>query len=50
LPLPPDAVTVTVELPPWQRIAVAVAAAVTAEGSVIVMEVVDLQPFASLTV
>jgi hypothetical protein len=48
--VPPDAVTVTVELPPWQRIALAVAAAVTAEGSLIVTEVVEVQLFASLTV
>jgi hypothetical protein len=48
--VPPDAVTVTVELPPWQRIAVAVAVVVTAEGSLIVIDAVEVQLLPSLTV
>jgi len=48
--VPPVADTVTVELPPLQSIAVADEEATNAVGSVIVIVVVDVQPFASVTV
>jgi hypothetical protein len=47
--VPPDAVTVIVELPPLHKIAVAVAVAVIIEGSVIVTVVVAVHPLASVT-
>ena len=42
--------TVTVEEPPLQRIAVAEDDATSADGSLIVTEVVAVQPLASVTV
>ncbi|MFA6234570.1 MAG: hypothetical protein WC824_10365, partial [Bacteroidota bacterium] len=48
--VPPLAVTVTVELPPLQRIADAFADTTNNVGSVIVAEAVDVHPFASVTV
>jgi len=48
--VPPVALTVTVELPPWQRIAVLVELAPRALGSVIVPVVVAVQLLASVTV
>lgn len=48
--VPPVAVTVTVELSPWQRIGVADAAAMSAGGCVIVTVAVAVQLFASVTV
>ena len=48
--MPPEAVTVTVELPPKHGIAVAEELAVSSVGCVIVIEVVAVQPFASVTV
>lgn len=48
--VPPEAVTVTAELPPLQAIAVAAAVALTTDGSVIVTVVIAVQLFASVTV
>jgi len=48
--VPPVALTVTVAEPPLQSIAVADDEATNAVGSVIVIVVVDVQPFASVTV
>jgi hypothetical protein len=48
--VPPVALTVTVELPPWHRIAVLVELADSASGSVIVPVVVAVQLLASVTV
>lgn len=48
--VPPLAVTVTVELPPLQAIAEAPAVTPSADGSVIVTDVVAVQLFASVTV
>jgi len=48
--VPPVAVTVTVELPPLQRIGVALDEAISSGGSVMVTEVVSVQPFTSVTV
>ena len=48
--VPPVALTVTVAEPPLQSIAVADDKATNAVGSVIVIVVVDVQPFASVTV
>ena len=47
--VPPEAVTVTVDVPPLQSIGVATTEMVHSGGSVIVTEVVLLQPFASVT-
>jgi hypothetical protein len=47
---PPEAETVTVEVPPLHRIGVAVAEAISSPGAVIVMEVVVVQLLASVTV
>ena len=49
IPSPPDPVTVIVVLPPLQATLPAVAAIVTAEGSVIATDVVTEQPLASVT-
>jgi hypothetical protein len=48
--VPPDAVTVIVELPPLHNIAVAVAVVVNTDGSVIVTVVVAVHPFVSVIV
>ena len=48
--MPPAAVTVTVELPPLHRIAVADELAVSCVGCVMVPVVVAVQPLASVTV
>jgi hypothetical protein len=48
--VPPVALTVTVELPPWQRIAVAEELGLNASGSVIVPLVLAMHPLASVTV
>ena len=48
--VPPVAVTVTTAVPPKQEILVADELAVNTEGSVMVVEVVVVQPFASVTV
>ena len=48
--MPPEAVTVTVELPPKHRIGVADELAVSCVGCVIVIEVVAVQPRLSVTV
>ena len=48
--VPPEPVTVTVELPPLHKIVVADEAAVNIVGSVTVTEVVAVQPLASVTV
>ena len=48
--VPPVALTVTVELPPWHRIAVLEELATTALGCVIVPVVVEVQLLASVTV
>jgi hypothetical protein len=48
--VPPDAVTVTVEFPPPQMIGVALAAAVSCGGCVIVTVAVAVQLLASVTV
>ena len=50
VPVPPLAVTVTVELPPLHRIAVLEELATTALGCVIVPVVVEVQLLASVTV
>ena len=49
-PVPPAAVTVTVADPPLQEILVEVEPAVKIVGSVTVMLVVAVHPFASVTV
>jgi hypothetical protein len=49
-PIPPFPVTVTVAVPPLHEILVAVEPAVNAVGSVTVMLVVAVHPFASVTV
>jgi hypothetical protein len=49
-PVPPFPVTVTVEVPPLHKILVAVDPAVSKVGSVTVMLVVAVHPFASVTV
>ncbi len=48
-PVPPVAVTVTVDDPPWHKMAVAVAAAVSAAGSVMVIDAVAVQLLSSVT-
>jgi hypothetical protein len=48
--VPPVAETVTVDEPLLQSIAVADDEATSAAGSVTVIDVVDVQPFASVTV
>ena len=48
--MPPEADTVTVELPPLQAIAEALAVTVIADGSVMVTVAVSVQLFASVTV
>ncbi len=48
--VPPTAETVTVAEPPLQRISVAEDDATSAAGSDIVIDVEDVQPFASVTV
>ena len=48
--VPPVAVTVTTAVPPKQEILVADELAVKAEGSVMVVEVDVVHPFASVTV
>ena len=48
--MPPDAEIVTVEVPPKQEIALALAVAVTAVGCDIVPVVVAVHPLASVTV
>ena len=48
--VPPVADTVTTAVPPKQEILVADELAVSAEGSVMVVEVVVVHPFASVTV
>jgi hypothetical protein len=48
--VPPAALTVTVELPPWHRISVLDELATIALGSVIVPVVVAVQLLASVTV
>ena len=48
--VPPVAVTVTVEVPPLHCIGVAEAFAISAGGSVTVIDVVAVHPFASVTV
>ena len=48
--MPPVALTVTVELPPWHKIAVLDELADTAVGSVMLPVVVPVQLFASVTV
>ena len=48
--VPPVALTVTIESPPWHRIAVLEELATTALGSVIVPVVVAVQLLASVTV
>jgi hypothetical protein len=47
--VPPEAVTVTVDVPPWQEIAVAVAEASSGVGCVSVIVTVSVHPFASVT-
>ncbi len=47
--MPPDAVTVTVDDPPLQRIAVALADMLRAVGSLILIDVEVEQPLASVT-
>ena len=50
-PVPPEAETVTVAVPPLQAIGVVrTEAATTAEGSVTTIEVVEVHPLASVTV
>ena len=48
--VPPVALTVTVELPPWHRIAVLDELTTTASGSVMLPVVVEVQLLASVTV
>ncbi len=48
--VPPTAETVTVAVPPLQRISVADEDATSAAGSDTVIDVEDVQPFASVTV
>ena len=48
--VPPLAVTVTVEVPPLQAMAVADEKAIRAAGSVMVREVTEVHPPASVTV
>ncbi len=50
IPVPPEAETVTVDVPPLQAIAVAEDEATSAVGSVTVIVVEFVQPFASVTV
>ena len=48
--VPPLAVTVTVDIPPLQAMAVAEEAAIRTAGSVMVREVTEVHPPASVTV
>jgi hypothetical protein len=48
--VPPEALTDTVDMPPWQAIGVLEELAVTALGSVISPVVVAVQPLESVTV
>src|SRR6266853_228658 len=50
VPVPPLALTVTVESPPWHAMGVALELAVNAGGSVIEIEVVAVHALASVTV